>query len=262
MLHVKSKDGTKIVFEKYGAGPVVILVNGTVGYRDYHGDRELAQMLADNFTAVIYDRRGRGESADTPPYSVDREIDDIEALVVAMGGQADLYGVSTGAALVLKAAARLKERVSRVAMFEPPWLGEEMKSVFLVTREKLDKLIAQDKFDDAVSLFMENFMSPDDVKAFQDAYPEDWSIMNDVAPTLAYDYAILDDGVPPANVAAQVTQPVLLMEGSEDLPYARDSIRELLKALPQGSVKTLVGQSHEPDPAVVAEALKAFSGSP
>ena len=255
---VKSKDGTTIAFDKYGTGPVVILVNGTVGYRQYHGDLELAQIMANNFTAVAYDRRGRGESTDTIPYTIEREIDDIEALIDALGGQGDLYGVSTGGALVLKAAIQLKAKIRKIALFEPPWLGEEMREIFLETRAALDDMLAQQKLDDALSLFMQNFMSPDEVKEFQSAYPDDWKIMKAIAPTLAYDYALLDDGVPPTTLAVSATRPVLLIEGSEGLPYAKQSLRKLLKVIPNARLETLHGQHHEPDPKVIAEILTPF----
>src|SRR5687767_1165324 len=104
MAHTKSKDGTQIAFEKTGNGPAVIIVNGALSYRGLYGDKSLSSALSKNFTVYIFDRRGRGESTDTQPYSVEREIEDIEVLIKDAGGSANLYGVSSGAALALLAA--------------------------------------------------------------------------------------------------------------------------------------------------------------
>ncbi len=122
MSHILSKDGTRIAFDRTGHGPVVIMVNGALAYRGFYGGEELAARLSPDVTFIDYDRRGRGESTDTPPYAVDREIEDIEALIDEAGGSACLYGVSSGACLALLAAARLgPARVERLALYEPPY---------------------------------------------------------------------------------------------------------------------------------------------
>src|SRR5687768_1328638 len=97
METVKSKDGTTIAYEKSGKGPALILVGGALAGRT--GGSELAQLLAPHFTVYSYDRRGRGDSGDTKPYAVEREVEDLEALIDAAGGAAFVYGKSSGAAL-------------------------------------------------------------------------------------------------------------------------------------------------------------------
>src|SRR5512145_1331912 len=105
MKTVTSRDGTRIAYDQFGQGPVVILVDGALQYRAFdQGMVQLAELLSPYFTVIHYDRRGRGESTDTQPYAVEREIEDIEALVDASGGTAALYGISSGAALAMEAA--------------------------------------------------------------------------------------------------------------------------------------------------------------
>jgi pimeloyl-ACP methyl ester carboxylesterase len=120
MPTVKSKDGTIIAFDRQGSGPPLILVDGAMGSRA-GGPSELAALLSKDLTVYTYDRRGRNESTDTQPYSVQREIEDIEALVDEGGGSAFVYGISSGAALALEATARLGGKVRGLALFEPPY---------------------------------------------------------------------------------------------------------------------------------------------
>src|SRR5262249_12365626 len=92
----RSADGTLIAHEKCGAGPPLVLVDGAVCHRASGPSRPLAARLAGSFTVYAYDRRGRGESGDTAPYAPEREIEDLIAVIEAAGGQADVYGISSG----------------------------------------------------------------------------------------------------------------------------------------------------------------------
>src|SRR5688572_27028172 len=118
MKTVTSKDGTKIAFDQIGNGPVIILVDSALA------DRTLcvkqATLLAKDFTVINYDRRGRGDSTDTQPYAVDREIEDIEALIDEVGGSAFIFGSSSGAVLALEAANKLSSKVKKQVLYEPP----------------------------------------------------------------------------------------------------------------------------------------------
>src|SRR5438309_509563 len=118
---VRSKDGTRIAFDKQGDGPAVILVDGAMGTRSSGSKPELAKLLAQHFTVYSYDRRGRGDSGDTLPYAVDREIEDIEALIDDAGGAAYLFGHSSGACLALEATVKLGSKVAGLAMYDPPY---------------------------------------------------------------------------------------------------------------------------------------------
>src|SRR5512135_3732286 len=124
MNKVISKDGTEIAYEKSGEGPAVILVDGALCYRSFGPMRDLAKLLSPHFTVYTYDRRGRGESSNSQPYAVEREVEDIEALIQAAGGSAFVYGISSGGCLALEAAARLGEKIKKLAIYEPPYNGD------------------------------------------------------------------------------------------------------------------------------------------
>lgn len=105
-----SRDGTTIAFDRIGSGPPIILVGGALSLRS--GPDRLVERLSQQFTVFDYDRRGRGDSGDTAPYAVEREIEDIDAVIAAAGGSASVYGISSGAILALEAAQRLPDRVN------------------------------------------------------------------------------------------------------------------------------------------------------
>src|SRR5688572_28026288 len=139
-MQVTSRDGTRIAYDRGGKGPAVILVNGALA--DRSGGAELAQLLAASFTVYSYDRRGRGDSGDTKPYSVEREIEDIEALIDAAGGSAYLYGKSSGACLALQASAALGDKVKKLALYEAPYSDAEGAArEWREFRTKLDGLL-------------------------------------------------------------------------------------------------------------------------
>jgi pimeloyl-ACP methyl ester carboxylesterase len=258
MPQVRSKDGTEIGFDKSGNGPLVVIVNGALGYRDYYGDRELAQILSSEFTVIIYDRRGRGESTDTPPYAVEREIEDMEALVDVSGGQACLYGVSSGAALALRAAAKLGHKVTKLVMYEPPYgMGDADREEHARATRQLNDCLARGDRSGAVAVFMGNFMSSQEIEEFRKTDSEEWATMEVVAPTLAYDYAIMAEEVPPSS-AASVTAPTLIMTGSQGLPYLEEAIEVVARSLPKVGRETLEGEGHTPSAGALAPRLIAF----
>src|SRR5258706_12411707 len=148
MQTVISADGTAIAFTRAGSGPALVLVDGAMCYRGMGPLTPLAERLTDHFTVYTYDRRGRGESGDTLPFAVEREIEDLEVLLAHAGGSAHAYGISSGAALVLRAAAA-GVPWRRLALFEPPFVGPKQD----YTRE-LAELLAAGRRGDAVARFM------------------------------------------------------------------------------------------------------------
>ncbi len=160
---VTSKDGTRIVYDKIGHGPAVILVAGAMCSRSFWSGPELAKLLARSFTVYNYDRRGRGDSGDTRPYAVAREIEDIEALIDEAGGQASLYGHSSGAALALEAALRLGNKVKKLAMYEVPYNDDAgTQRAWKQYIKQLTEALAADRRGDAVALFMKYVGTPAD----------------------------------------------------------------------------------------------------
>src|SRR2546425_1217488 len=151
MHTVISKDGTKIAYDKEGEGPAVILVAGALSVRF----PELSKLLAPRFTVYNYDRRGRGDSGDTKPYAVEREVEDIAALLDVAGGSACLYGHSSGAALALEAALRLGNKVKKLAMYEAPYNDDpKVQHAWGQYIKQLTDALAANRRGDAVALFM------------------------------------------------------------------------------------------------------------
>ena len=253
MSTITSKDGTTIGYDRSGEGPAVVLVDGAMGHRAQFGGRLLAAALADRFTAYTYDRRGRGESSNTLPYAVEREIEDIEALIEEAGGSAYLYGISSGAALAFEAALALGGKVRKLALYEPPYNDDDdARRAWRAYRKQLKELLAADRRGDAVALFMTYLGMPADHLGGMRQDPM-WPKLEAVAPTLAYDAAALgDDASVPTGRAARVAMPALVMDGSAtEWPFLHATAVTLANAIPNGQHRTLQGQTHD----VAAEAL-------
>ena len=260
MNTLSSHDGTTIAYNEQGEGPALILVDGALTVHSSGSGSELAKLLAPHFTVYGFDRRGRGESADTLPYAVDREIDDIEALIDRAGGWAFLYGHSSGGPLAMRAAIRLGSTVSKIAMYEPPYNNDpgaqESWSQYL---GQLREALAEGRRGDAVALFMRFVGTPAEQVDSMRRAPF-WPGMEAVAPTLAYDHAAIlgEPWSVPTGLAARVSVPALVMAGDASLPFMPDAARVLSRAIPQGQLRTLEGQTHEVNPGVLAPVLVEF----
>ncbi len=260
MQTVLSKDGTTIAYEQTGQGPVVILVVGALCSRTTSGAVELAQRLSSEFTVINYDRRGRGESSDTAPYSICREVEDLAALIETAGGHAHLYGHSSGGALVLEAALALGAQVSRLALYEAPYNDDpSVRPAWQTYLADLMRLLAEDRQGDAVARFMRHVGTPTaQIDGMRHA--PFWPGLEAIAPTLAYDHAFLlgpESSVPVAHVA-NLEQPTLLMSGGASFPFMRETALTLEAAMPNASAVVLEGQTHEVDAAVLAPVLTDF----
>lgn len=260
MSQVISKDGTSIAYDKTGIGPAVLLVDGAMTYRAFFGLRgPLSAGISKHFTVYAYDRRGRGESTDTKPYAVEREIEDIEALIEEAGGSVYLFGISSGAVLALKAAAELgATRVAKLALYEAPLtFGNEAKQASAQYTRQLTELLEADKRGDAVALFMATVGLPAEMIKGMRHSPE-WPIMEALAPTLAYDNAIMGDGSLPVDAAKAATMPALVLDGSASPDFMHEAAEALAKAMPHAERKTLEGQTHEVSPEALAPVLISF----
>ena len=254
MKTVTSKDGTTIAFDQFGAGPVIILVDGALQYRAFdQGMAALADLLSPHFTVIHYDRRGRGDSTDTQPYAIEREIEDIEAIIDEVGGSASLYGISSGAALAMHAAIQLGNKVKKMAMYEAPYNDEETaQQTWKEYTKKLAELLADGRNGDAVGHFMMLVgASPEDVEGIRQTPM--WPLWESIAPTLAYDHiaAIGEDGKVPVKEATRVAAPTLVMDGSASFPFMHTTAISLAEAIPNAQHRSLEGQTHE----VQAESL-------
>ena len=260
MSTVISKDGTRIAYDKIGAGPAVVLVDGAMVYRGHGGLDPLAAQLADQFTVYTYDRRGRGESGDTLPYAVEREVEDLEAIIDEAGGPAFVYSISSGAALVMEAAIQMGGKIKKLAIYEAPYNDDEnARKVWREYTKQLGALLAADRRGDAVALFMKLVGASDDDIAGVRQSPG-WPVMEAVAPTLAYDHTALlgEDASVPTERAARVTVPTLVMDGGNSFPFMHVTALTLAKAIPHAQHRTLKGQTHEVDPAALAPVLEEF----
>ncbi|HLJ82519.1 MAG TPA: alpha/beta fold hydrolase [Ktedonobacterales bacterium] len=260
MNTVTSKDGTTIAFDHVGAGPALILVDGALCYRTFGPMGPLAALLAPHFTVYTYDRRGRGESGDTPPFAVEREIEDIEALINEARGSAGVYGISSGAFLALEAASQLPAKITKLAIYEPPAsMDEAAIQRFKEYRTQLDGLIAAGRRGDAVALFMrfvggglatDDNPMPDEPGAQMRGTPV-WPMFEAVAPTLAYDAAAMGDSSVPTGVAAAVAMSTLAMAGGASPAWMQRAAQAVAAAAPHAQSRILEGQTHE----VAAEAI-------
>ena len=206
LSHVTSKDGTPIAFDRIGAGPPIILVCG--GSTDRMSNAGLAALLAADFTVFNYDRRGRGDSGDTSPYAVEREIEDIDAVAAAAGGSAYLYGTSSGAALALEAAAALPGRISKLALWEPPFILDPNTRPPADQVEQYHTMIADGRRGDAVEYFMAQVVRmPADFVAFARSQPW-WPAQEALADALPDGLTRTLEGQE-HNVAPEVIAPVL-----------------------------------------------------
>jgi pimeloyl-ACP methyl ester carboxylesterase len=255
METVTSQDGTTIAFDRIGDGPPVVLVSG--GSTDRQANAPLAAALASDLTVLNYDRRGRGPSGDTPPYAIEREIEDVDAVIGAAGGSAFLYGTSSGAVLALEAAAT-GVGVERLALWEPPYvLDDEMKPP-LDQVERYEEMLAEGRRGDAVEYFMSQVVRlPDEFVAQAKAAPW-WPSQEALAHTLPYDARIMGDYSIPSDRVSSVKAPTLVLIGGASFPFIRQSAEALVGVLPDARLRELEGQTHDVDAEAVAVALKDF----
>jgi alpha-beta hydrolase superfamily lysophospholipase len=258
-MKVASKDGTTIAFDQIGSGPPVILVCG--GSTDRTANADLATLLASDFTVLNYDRRGRGDSGDTPPYAIEREYEDLDGTIAAAGGSAAVYGISSGAVLALKAAAS-GLGITRLALFEPPYVPEGERRPPANTAATFTELVEDGRRDAAVEFFMSEVVGlPAEFVAGARAQPF-WASQEAIAHTLAYDATIMDDYRLRADEFADVQTPTLVLDGGASFSWFAVTMQQLADALPNARRHTLEGQQHNVDAAALAPVLVEFFGSP
>src|SRR5215471_14583239 len=262
MPTVTSKDGTTIAYDKTGHGPAVIHVAGALGTRSF-GFPDHARLLASHCTIYTDDRRGRGESTDTRAFAVEREVEDIEALIHEAGDSASLYGISSGACLVLEAAIMLESKVKKLAVYEAPYNADpDDQPIWHDYYTQLNDLVAANKRGDAVVHFMKFVGVPGNVIEEMRTQPV-WSGLEAVAPTLLYDAAAMggQTRLVPVERLAKVAAPTLVMDGEKSLkmyPFMRATADALAQAMPTALRRTLKGQGHDVDAHVLVPVLGEF----
>lgn len=264
MPTVASKDGTKIAFEKVGSGPAVILVNGAMSYRRAFDTtlEDLAELLSKDFTVYDYDRRGRGESGDTKPFTKEREIEDIQALIEDAGGEAMLVGFSSGGAVTLETAA-ITPGVKKAFVYEVPFIVDDSRQPLDNYEGDTTKLVAEGKLDELLEYFVTVVAG---IPAeFVGGIKQDqamWERMRAIAPTIPHDAAFMSEfmkGKPlPAGYWSKVKVPVLVGDGGASPAWIRNAAEALAEALPNASRETFAGQTHSVDPKVIAPVIIEF----
>ncbi|QBD78034.1 alpha/beta hydrolase [Ktedonosporobacter rubrisoli] len=259
MKKIYSKDGTAIAFDQSGEGPAVILVGGAFQHRAIDPKTaKLAALLAQHFTVFHYDRRGRGDSGDTLPYAIEREIEDLEALLNEAGGSACVFGMSSGAVLTLHAAAR-GLNIKKMALYEAPFNSgdDDARQAAENYTKQLTALLAEGRRGDAAALAMTTFGAPAQAVAGMRQMPF-WPTFEAVAPTLAYDSAIMGDSSIPTTLITSIPVPTLVMDGGASPAFMHNAAEAVAHSLPNAQRCTLAGQTHDVDPDVLAPVLAEF----
>jgi pimeloyl-ACP methyl ester carboxylesterase len=255
--HVTSADGTRIAFDRLGEGPPVIVVGGILN--DRQTTRLLAEKLAERLSVINYDRRGRGGSGDTAPYAVEREIEDLGALIAAAGGSAAVYGHSSGACLALEAAARMLP-VSRLVLHEPPYgpNDEESRREAREGAEQVLAPLAEGRRGEAIGRFLTAAGMPAEMVEGATKDPK----MLALAPTMAHDYEVVGDvsrgGAVPEELVRALTMPTLVIFGSASPAFFRDTAARIAELLPSGRHVVLEGQDHGASADAVAPVVAEF----
>lgn len=263
MATITSKDGTKIAYSKIGQGPSLILVDGALCYRDFGPAKGLADLLKDQFTVYIYDRRGRGESDDTQPYSLQKEIEDIEAITTVAKEPVYLFGQSSGGVLAIEAANALGiNKIVRLAVYETPLFvdnsREPLPKDFM---ERLHSNIHDGKNGAAVKQFMKLVGAPSFFLAIMPLTPM-WKKLKGVAPTLEYDFEFMKDLQQGKQLSstqwANATMPTLAMTGGKSPAWMKNAVKQVATVLPNSNFSEIPGQNHMINAAVLAPLIKDF----
>jgi pimeloyl-ACP methyl ester carboxylesterase len=261
MPTVTSSDGTRIAYETLGSGPPLILVDGALCYRASGPARPLAEQLQDRFTVYIYDRRGRGESGNTLPYAVEREVEDLEALIEAAGGEAMLYGISSGGVLALEAANR-SDGVTRLFVYEAPLIVDGSRVMAPGYAEKMEALLAAGRHGAALRHFMRTAVGLPGFMVFIMQFMPMWRTLKAVAPTLAYDTALtapLQQSRPlPPGRWSDVRAPAKIVGGTKSESWMRNAQKAIAAILPDARHAELEGENHMVKPEKIAPLIKEF----
>jgi pimeloyl-ACP methyl ester carboxylesterase len=259
---VLSKDGTAIAYDVIGKGPPLVIVNGAMAIRTYTWAQKMANELAKSFTVHNYDRRGRGDSGDTAPFSLQKEIDDVAAVCKAAGGKPSVFGMSSGACLALEAAAAGAPMAGLYA-YEPPYIAADPDGkVDRDYQRNVDRLIADGRRDEAVSYFMRTVGVPGVGIAVMRLLPM-WKVMRGVAHTLPYDAQAINGFEVPADRLAKSKVPTIVAAGAKTTPSLKLAAKAAAEAVPGARYEEVPKSTHAIKPAAIRPVLvRAFGQAP
>jgi pimeloyl-ACP methyl ester carboxylesterase len=260
MNKVISRDGTSIAFNKTGAGPAVILIDGAFCSSKFGPMVKLAPLLEKYFTVITYDRRARGESDDTKPYDVQREIEDIDALIQTAGGSAHLFSISSGAILAIRAAAA-GLNINKLALFEPPFVGDREGQRPASAEAELNTMISEKRNGDAVTYYLRKVMGVPAIVPWILRLTPNWTKMKANAASLPYDAAVCGDFNIPKELVGSINIPAIVIDSTKSPKMLRDAVRAVTELLLQGKQISLDGKIHDVPAQIMAPVLEKFFSS-
>ncbi len=257
METVKSADGTVIAYDRTGDGPPLMVSVGAFCTRQtFAAPADLRQ----RFTVVTYDRRGRGDSGDTEPFAPEREYEDLAAVAAAAGPEPPfVFGHSSGAAIALRAAAAGLP-VAGIVAYEAPFLNDDTPRPAADPADHLRELVSSGRRHEAVTFWMAEVVRlPGEMLTQMDGAP--WvAALEPLAPTLLYDLAVTDGGVPTSELE-RITAPVLILGGQNSPGWFQRSVAEQAAATPGAQLTMLSGYDHNAPPEVLTPILTGFFGA-
>jgi pimeloyl-ACP methyl ester carboxylesterase len=262
---VTSADGTTIAYTAWGDGEPIVIIDGATAYRaTTPEDAGTAELLSDRFLVISYDRRGRGESGDTAPYAIEREIEDLHAIIAgpAGGRPATLFAWSSGGFLALN-AAQAGAPIARLALFEPPAVVDDARPPLPTDYvERLEAAIAAGRPGDAAELFLTAaVLMPEEFVAGMRG-SEMWPRLEAVAPTISYDGRNIGDAMSGKPLRTErwnrVDVPVLVLHGDSTWPFLATGAKAVADLLPTATLKAIPGENHSTTPEALAPALRSF----
>lgn len=258
MHTITSRDGTRIAYDVYGEGEPVILVEGAFCGRHFGPTDKLAAELAKHFRVYHYDRRARGDSGPSTDYSIERELEDLSALIAEAGGSAALVGFSSGACLAIEAAAAGLS-ITRLAVYEPPYMvGPKARKVPANFEAEVQQLVADRRYGDAVAYFMTKLIGMPSIFLIPMKLSKMWKQITPQAPSLPFDMAAVNGFEPPIERMRRISYPTLAIHGTKTFPVLIDSTTLCAKTIPGAGHAVLPGQSHEVKAEAIAPELVRF----
>ena len=260
MKFIQSTDGTRIAFQTKGSGPALIIIDGAFCYSSYGPASSLSNLLEKDFTVYTYDRRGRGESANELPYSIDKEVDDLLTLIKVTGESPFVFGMSSGGALLLQTLVK-SAAIKKAALFEPPYVARSKNEVsFQQAQYELVSLLNDHDRSGAVRYFMNRLMKIPGIivfilKLFNRSM---WKKNEAVAHTLPYDLELMKDNAVLIRAADTIAIPVLIMGGEKSPASMKAAVQNVTKSIKKGSMRILKGEGHNVAVNVLAPELISF----
>lgn len=258
MHRVTSADGTSIAYDVYGEGEPIIMVEGAFCGRHFGPTAKLATELGKQFRVYHYDRRARGDSSPSADYRMERELEDLRAMLEVAGGKAGLVGFSSGACLTLEAAAAHLP-LTRIAFYEPPYMvGPKARKVPATYREDIQRLVAGGKHGDAVAYFMTKLIGMPSIFLLPMKFSKMWPTLSAQAPSLPFDMEAVNGFAPPEARLKGIDVPALAIYGGKTMPVLKDSTSLCSRLIPGADLVVLPGQTHEVKPEAIAPHLVDF----